>query len=350
MMRSRTIIAIPPGETIREQLIDRDMTQKEFAVRIGMSEKHISRLINGDVQLTPDVAVRLEMVLDIPAHFWSNLESIYREKLSKAQMENEMDDDLEFLSRIPYNEMAKNQWVESTRSKTERVFNLRKFFEVVRLSVLTNDLIPNIACRRLGEGSKSDYALISWAQKAKLESRSVETGPIDIEKLKELIPEIRTMTRQDPAFFCELLCKKLSECGIALIFLPHIGGSFLHGATFYDKSKIVIGMTVRGKDADKFWFSLFHEIGHIILGHIDLAEGVTDQDERDADFFARNTLIPDNEFKKFAEKKSFDKISVKIFSEEIGVDVGIVVGRLQKENLIPFNRLNGLKIKYKLTA
>ena len=63
MVKSRSFIATPPGATIKEQLLDRGLSQKEFAVRMGMSEKHISKLINGEVQLTPDVAVRLEMVL-----------------------------------------------------------------------------------------------------------------------------------------------------------------------------------------------------------------------------------------------------------------------------------------------
>ena len=81
MVRSRSYVATPPGATIKEQLVDRGMSQKEFAARMDMSEKHISRLINGDVVLTPDVAMRLEMVLGVPAHFWNNLESIYREKI-----------------------------------------------------------------------------------------------------------------------------------------------------------------------------------------------------------------------------------------------------------------------------
>ena len=87
MVKSRSFIATPPGATIKEQLLDRGLSQKEFAVRMGMSEKHISKLINGEVQLTPDVAVRLEMVLGIPAKFWNKLEATYREKLVKANAE-----------------------------------------------------------------------------------------------------------------------------------------------------------------------------------------------------------------------------------------------------------------------
>ena len=93
MVRSRSFIATPPGATIKEQLNDRGMSQKEFAARMDMSEKHISKLINGEVQLTPEVAVRLEVVLGVPAKFWNNLEAVYREKLIKVEAENAMDAD-----------------------------------------------------------------------------------------------------------------------------------------------------------------------------------------------------------------------------------------------------------------
>ena len=101
MVRSRSFIATPPGATIKEQLNDRGMTQKEFAARMDMSEKHISRLINGDVQLTPEVAVRLEVVLGVPAKFWNNLEAIYREKLIKVEAENAMEAD-EVLAKLKW--------------------------------------------------------------------------------------------------------------------------------------------------------------------------------------------------------------------------------------------------------
>lgn len=109
MVRSKNTIATPPGATIREQLEDRGMTQKNFALRMNLSEKHVSQLINGDVRLTPEIAERLEMVLGIPASFWNNLEAIYQEKLAKVKAENEMDTDKELIKKLPYSEMVKNK-------------------------------------------------------------------------------------------------------------------------------------------------------------------------------------------------------------------------------------------------
>ncbi len=348
MIKSKSIIATPPGATIKEQLEDRNMTQKEFAQRMGMSEKHISHLVNGDVRLTPDVAIRLESVLGLPADFWNKLEARYQEKSARAIAENEMDEDLQLIKNFPYNEIRKLNWIPDAKSPTEKVENLRKFFEVFKLSVLGPGIIPGIAFRQLNTSEKNDLILITWAQKAKLDARSIETKDINIEKLKSNIPKIREMTTQPPEIFCDNLVRTLTDCGIAVVFLPHIKGSFLHGATFYDGKKIVMGLTVRGKDADKFWFSLFHELAHIIYGHIGQSEGTTEEDEELANKFACDTLIPEEKYNAFIKSKNFSKYDVVAFAKDVNIAPGIVVGRLQKENFINYNQLNDLKVKYEI--
>lgn len=346
MVRSRSFIATPPGATIKEQLNDRGMSQKEFAARMDMSEKHISKLINGEVQLTPDVAVRLETVLGVPAKFWSNLEAIYREKLIKAEEENSMEADEILARQFPYQEMAKFGWVTETRNSREKVIYLRKYFEVVQLSLLENNQITKIACRRLAVTDKSDLALLAWAQEAKIRARDIETAPINIKKLISIVPQIRKMTVLRPEEFCSKIQNILIECGIAMVFLPHLKGSFLQGASFMDGKKIVVGLTSRGKDADKFWFSLFHELAHIVLGHVGQANGTTDQDERDADWWSGNVLIPQEQFEEFKYHFDYSAISICSFAEKLGIAPGIVVGRLQNEGYIKHNMLNELKDHY----
>ena len=88
IIRSSHYIAVPPGETIKEQLEDKGLSQKEFVARMDLPEEHISRLISGETQLTPKIAAKLEAVLGVPAKFWNNLEITYREKIVKAEAEN----------------------------------------------------------------------------------------------------------------------------------------------------------------------------------------------------------------------------------------------------------------------
>lgn len=343
-------IAVPPGETIKEQLEDRNMTQKEFALRMGASEKHISKLVNGDVQLTTEMAYKLETVLGIDAEFWMKLESLYREKLLRIKEESSIEDDKAIARLFPYKEMSDLGWIPATRDAGEKALNLRRYFEVVELSKIVDKSLSRMACRRLKITNKGDLAVLAWAQKAKLESRQIDTSPIDIGKLKECIPEIKAMTRKTPESFSERMVDVLRSCGIALIYLPHLKGSYLQGATFLDNNKIVLGITARGKSADKFWFSLFHEFAHIVHRDLKKDDGTTDQDERLADLWAANTLISEKAYKQFIAKKDFSKAEIIDFSDKVGISPGIVVGRLQNDKLIAFNKYNDLKESYEIVC
>jgi HTH-type transcriptional regulator/antitoxin HigA len=322
------------------------MSQKEFAQRMDMTEKHISRLINGKVELTHETALRLESVLGIPATFWNNMEALYREQEARALDELTFEHDEDIASKIPYSECVKLNWLQPTRSKKEKVHNLRKFFEVANLGVIEKMRTFGIAYRTAGASSKSDYAKAIWAQRARMEARTIQTDPISISLLKESLPQIRAMTTLDPEIFCVKLEALLARCGIALVFLPHISGSFIHGATFVDGTRIVLGLTVRGKYADKFWFGLFHELGHIICGHITRSSRADDDNETDADSFAQNALIPREQYDIFVKRKDFTKPEILYFSSLVGIAPGIVVGRLQKEKHIDYTWFHELKTKY----
>ena len=100
--------------------------------------------------------------------------------------------------------------------------------------------------------------------------------------------------------------------------------------------------------APRFWFSLFHELGHIVLGHIGKTDEITEQDENEADLWAKDELIPKEEFEQFKKTQDYSSISVCDFANKIGIAPGIVVGRLQKERCITYNMLNELKEQYEI--
>lgn len=160
MEHSQKVVAVPPGATIREQLQNRGMSQKEFAIRMDMSEKHISHLINGKVELTQDVAQRLDSVLGIPAKYWNRLELAYREQLNRVKLENENKNELDLAAKFPYKKLVQLGWVMQTNNREEQLNQLRHFFEVARLNVINSLSINN-----------SDYFQIAKAQKDILDKR-----------------------------------------------------------------------------------------------------------------------------------------------------------------------------------
>lgn len=288
------------------------------------------------------------MVLGVPAKFWNHLEATYREKIIKAEAENAMDADVEMAKQFPYSEMAKFGWVPETREAKEKVVNLRKYFEVVELSLLGSEQITRIACRRLAITEKSDLALMAWAQEAKIQARDIQTAPINIKRLISAMSEIRKMTGLKPNEFCPKIKECLANCGVALVFLPHLKGSFLQGASFLDGNKIVVGLTARGKDADKFWFSLFHELAHIALGHVGQLNGTSEDDERTANKWSGDMLIASKDFETFRRNRDYSERNVLRFAKAQGIAPGIVVGRMQLEGMIQYSMLNHLKEKYEI--
>ena len=68
--------------------------------------------------------------------------------------------------------------------------------------------------------------------------------------------------------------------------------------------------------------------------------------ESEADQFAKDLLIPPEYYEPFINEHVFSEQKIRDFASLINVDPGIVVGRLQKEELLPYTHLNKLKKKY----
>ena len=186
--RSKTFIAIPPGMTIKEVLENRHMTQKELASRMDMSEKHISKLINGEVPLTQDVALRLERVFGVDASFWNGLEAGYREKILKVEYENSIDEEINFAKPFGYAKLARLGIVPETKKKAEQVNNLQKFFEVASLKTVADEMVMPLVYENIKDMDKAKQsAIYTLVQITKGESRFVEVNPYDCELLKAFI-------------------------------------------------------------------------------------------------------------------------------------------------------------------
>ena len=339
-----------PGAVIREELRKRGMLQKEFSLRMGLTEKHVSKLINGEVQLTVDVAVRLETVLGIPAAKWNAMEASYREALIRAQAQENMEAEIELAQCFPYAEMAKLGWVESVRGVKEKVARLRNFFEIVDLTWLEKCQGQNIACHALSFQSKEDMTLMAWIQAAKRASREQEVQPFGAKGVDSMLPKLRGWTLEKPGTFLPKLREALADRGISLVFLPRIRGLSMQAVTFQTGNRVIIAMTEKKMDDHEFWMRLLHEMGHIYLGHFGIEGGTVAQDEADANLWAKNTLLPRKKFDVFLEAGKYTEKSILHFSEKFGIAPGIVVGRLQRDGLIGGGALNRLKANCDLSG
>ena len=261
--RSKTFTAVPPGMTIKEVLEDHHMTQKELAVRLGLSEKHISKLINGEVPLTQDVAIRLERVLDIEASFWNGLEAAYREAILKVEYENSIDEEINFAKPFGYAKLARLGIVPETKKAAEQVNNLQKFFEVASLKNVDNEMVMPLVYENIKDMEPAKKsAIYTLVQITKGQARFVEVNPYDAELLREFIPKIKDLKSEPLVGVKEPLKDMLGACGVIIVYLPILDNITSTCITYSKGSSIVLGIPT--EDTDGFW-NLLEEALHNLL-------------------------------------------------------------------------------------
>ena len=142
----------------------------------------------------------------------------------------------------------------------------------------------------------------------------------------------------------------LESAGVGLVLIEGITGAPASGAARWIRGRPWIILTLRHRVDDQFWFSLFHEVGHLLEGgrRRDVVEELDDDvltrnDEGTANEFARETLLPSHVVDEWLARASIDRGAIKEFAANQGVAPGIVVGRLQRDGRIPRSRFNDLK-------
>lgn len=344
-----------PGETLLETIETLGISQSELAKRTGRPLKTINGIIKGNVAITHDTALQLEKVLGIPASFWINLESNYRQALAKQKEEEELEQKIEWLDKFPINDIAKLGYIEKNENKIEQLKNLFKFFGVASISSWEEIWKSNIAFRKSEAYHTDYYAVASWIRIVELEAQKIQCNPYDRNLFIRALDEIRSLTLEtEPSVFIPKLREICATAGVAVVFVPELPRCRVSGVTkWMGPEKAVIGLSLRYKSNDHLWFTFFHEAGHIILHgkKIMFLEGINDktyiQKEKEADTFASNKLIPKSKYHEFINNGQFSYAKVLDFSREIGIAPGIVVGRLQHDRIIPFNHLNKLKEFYR---
>ncbi|BAU62877.1 plasmid maintenance system antidote protein [Stanieria sp. NIES-3757] len=351
----------PPGETLEEILEEKGMSQAELAERTGRPKKTISEIINGKAAITPETALQLERVLGVPAGFWNNRERQYREALAHREERKRLESQVSWLERIPVRDMVKQQWIQSYQDKVEQLREVLNFFAVASPEQWEEIWgKTSIVDYRKSNAFESDRsAVAAWLRKGEIDAEEIVCADYDSTKFKKALEKIRALTIESPEVFQPTMVQLCAESGVALVFVPQLTKTRTCGATHWLSSKkALIQLSLRYKTNDHFWFSFFHEAGHILLhGKKDIfLEGKDIQDnskqdkEKEADNFAADLLIPPNELEKFVKSSQrFSKEAIKQFASLIGITPGIVVDRLQNDKKLQRSHCNDLKQRFEWT-
>ena len=353
----KELAAFHPGYYVAEIIEDMGINQAEFAMRMGTTAKTLSQLLNGHANISNDLAKKLSVMLGTGVEVWQNLQDTYDRKLIEIQKEKDFDEQNTILGQIDYAYFVKVANLPATRQPKEKIAYLCEFLKVSDLRIMERpDFLVNFRSVSASDTEKNAINSRAWIQTAINFSKDMEVKPYSKEKLRASLSEIRNMTTQPPEIFLPRMKEIFAECGVAFVLLPHLKNASVNGAVkWVSEDRAVLAMNNRGVYADKFWFSLFHEIQHVFqqkVKTIFVSSSsqekilINEELERDANEFASNFLIPPAELKKFAPTRYTSDQEIIGFAEKIGIHPGIVAGRLQHDKIIPQNRCTKLKEKY----
>ncbi len=322
---------VSPAKTLRETLDSLEMTQKELSIRTGLTEQTIVRILKSEQPITFETANNLEMVTNVPARLWNNLEMNYRQQLSKLKQAKTLEHDIDWLKGIPVKELQMRGAISKETLGADLVHETLKFYGVSSVDTWNEVWCePKVVARRSDCFETQLGSASAWIRLGEVQAQAIQTSPYKKERFKKAVQLIRGLTTKSPNEFINEMRTLCADAGVALSLVREIKKVPWNGASkWLSPDKAMILLSLRGKGEDLFWLSFFHEAYHILHGEkqrLYIAEkNSTDIEEQKADRFAAEILIP----AKFNEQivACSSKQEIVALAQMLGICPGIVAGR-----------------------
>lgn len=341
---------LPPGATLQEVLDARGMSQIDLARRTGLSPKHVNQIVKGNAAVTAETTILLERATGVPADVWANLESAFQVDRSRAKDAERLSADLDWLASFPVQELRKRGMVNETASPVDTLRDLCRFFGVADKASWEALWQRPTAYRRSKVFTSDPGAVAAWLRIGEIRAADIDCDPFDKQVLSARLNDLRGLTREtDPSLWAPKLRTIGQQVGVAIVLEPEIAGARVVGAArWLTQKKALVQLSLRHRWSDIFWFTLFHELGHLIL-HSKKDVFINDPGphsgaEAEADAFASQLLIPRESETRLSGLQT--EADVQKFAASLGVGADIVVGRLQFDKRWPYSKGNDLKQRF----
>lgn len=342
-------IAFHPGYYIKEIVDESGLTQEDFAKRLDTTPKNLSILIRGEQSISIDIAMKLSRMLDTSVIYWLGLQNAYDALVAESRSDEELEAERRVFEFFDYKVFRDYYGLPAlTRKKDDQIKALRRFLNVSSLTVLTKrDMAVSFRSSSIDLTESSIVKANAMVQIATNEALREKPPKFNKKSFKSAVEYALSLTSNHRDFY-PLIKRAFEDAGVEFIILPNIPGSKINGATKRIGDSIMLMVNDRRLNADSFWFTLFHEIGHIIKGDFGISfEKEKGEQEVAANKYAEDCLIPPEEYKKFTEEGRFGIHDIKRFAARIERDPGIVLGRLQNDGHVLYDDWSMKPLRHK---
>ena len=340
-----------PGDTILDILEERGLSQNDFALNMGQTLESARDLLNGRAAITIAVARRLASALGASVEFWMSRDYQYRQDIRRLNKTHE-----DWLAQLPIGDMIKFGWLTPVPHPSEELDACLRFFGVSSVPAWNEKYSTwreQAVFRTSPSFDSRPAAVVAWLRQGEIEAERINCTDWNPSKFRDSLNDIRTLTREkDPQRFVPLLQTICAESGVAVSVVRAPNGCHASGAAlFTSERKALMMLSFRYLTDDHFWFTFFHEAGHLLLHSdrrifLELSESQESVEEYEANEFSSSILIPSayrNEVQSSARKTR----DVMRLARKMGISPGIVVGQMQHLGHIEYSQLNSLKRRYR---
>ena len=337
-------LATHPGEVLKDELMARNISQKDLAAEIDMQQTMLNEIIKGKRPLSTDIAVLLESALDIPADFWMNYQVQY--DLDKSRIKEKNIQKLQLIEQwkllkqyVPVNCFGKSGYLKSNLA--EDIAFIKQIYEANSLDALVIEYVSyksNTFFKKSERLHVDERNLFGWSKLVMWLAKNKQVNRFDPDSFQKVKSALHSIFYRN-SDVREQTKDVLALNGIKLIFLEKFDKTPVDGYSFWSNENPAIGLTLRHKRIDNFAFTVFHELGHVYIHmqkdqttqFLDLEDPVTSSkslEESEADIFAMNHLISKEQWDELRRSAPYNDNKIRSFAETHKINPAIILSRL----------------------
>ena len=320
------------GSMLKDYLDYYKISQTDFADRLNISQKHMNEIINGKTNISNDLILAISLLTNIDANLIYYVENKKRinDYLTK-KFKNEKDLK-EYLNSFSLKEMNEKKWLrlKDENSLLQNYMDLIEYMNVKDINTLDSYLEKRYLFKKKDDASNKKIYL--WIRHCDIKTSNIEICDYDSNKLNMLFEDLKK--EQNKKFNINNLIKLFKNYGIILYVEDALKGSKIRGAIKVKIKTPVIYMTKYYKEKSSFYYTLYHELGHLKKDYNKLKnKTIVEDDESEIDEFALNKMIDKKVYEQILNNyENKDKIA-----RENNVPLCFLYSRLAFEKRIKYN-------------
>lgn len=248
------------ADYLKDYLEFNNITNKDFANRVGITPKHLIDILSNKCDLSSQLIDSISIVTNIPSDYIYRMESNYKfeEDIENYLKEHGLTPS-QYLNKFSYKYLIENNWIDfiDTNDKTEIIKDILKF-----LRVRDPEKVYQID-EKIYYKSKNDKPelLLLWLEKCYKETLKQNVKKYKKDNIDILVNYIRDLANKE-IFDEKALINEFNDKGIALVIQEDIPGSKIRGAFKVHKDVPAIYITYKHNRIADIYFALLHELAH----------------------------------------------------------------------------------------